>query len=120
MSGLYMITGTLHLVSPGGYLRIMPHWLPFHAELVFWSGIAEIVLGLGLLFPRTRRVAAWGIIGLLVAVFPANIQMAIDWYRSVHVFFPVALLRLPLQVLLIQWAFAYAKRPAVYRLQRTK
>ena len=117
MAVLYMSTGILHLVSPQGYLRIMPDWIPFHEAMVFWSGIAEVTLGLGLLFPRTRRIAAWGIIGLLVAVFPANIQMAVDWYRTTHLFFPVALLRLPLQLVLIQWAFAYAKTPATHRLQ---
>ncbi len=65
--------GTMHFVNPDFYLRIMPPYLPIHLELVYLSGFFEAALGLLLLFPRVTRFAAWGIIALLIAIFPANI-----------------------------------------------
>src|SRR4051812_26809722 len=73
---LFMVgAGTLHFVKPDFYLNIMPPYLPLHLELVYLSGFFEIALGLLLLVPWFSRVAAWGIIALLIAVFPANIYV---------------------------------------------
>ncbi len=84
MSLLYVAAGINHFIHPQTYLRIMPPWLPAPGALVAVSGAAEVLLGLLLLPHRTRRAAAWGVMALLVAVFPANIQMALDWQGAHH------------------------------------
>lgn len=101
----------MHFVSPKVYERIVPPQMPNPAAIVAISGVAEIAGGLGLLVPRTRRFAAWGLVALLVAVFPANIYCAVA-----HVPLPgimgerwVQWLRLPLQLPLIAWAWRYTK-----------
>jgi uncharacterized membrane protein len=109
MAALYILAGVNHFIHPETYLRIMPPWLPEPALLVILSGIAEILLGIGLLWTKTRRVAAWGIILLLVAVFPANIQMALNWHRTGHPHEWIAWARLPLQGVLIWWAWRYTR-----------
>ncbi len=119
MAALYIGGGINHLWHPAFYLQIMPHWLPYHEALVWWSGIAEIVLGVTLLVPKLRRPAAWGIILLLIAVVPANVQMALDWHRTGHPMEWIAWLRLPLQIPLILWAYGFTRRyPAVPRTAR--
>ncbi|RAJ08574.1 putative membrane protein [Chitinophaga skermanii] len=87
----------------------MPPWLPYHDALIYISGIAEIMLGIGLMVKQTRVLAAWGLIALLIAIFPANIQMAINFVREHHPQTWVAFARLPLQLLLIYWAYVYTK-----------
>jgi uncharacterized membrane protein len=72
----YVTTGTLHFIEPDAYLRIMPPYIPWHVAMVRLSGGCEILGGLGLLIPQTRRMAAWGLVALLIAVFPANLYMA--------------------------------------------
>ena len=69
--------GVTHFVSPEPFLRIMPAALPAPLLLVWLSGALEIALGAGLVVARTRRLAAWGLVALYVAVFPANLNMAI-------------------------------------------
>ncbi len=108
---LFIVAGSLHLIFPEPYIRIMPPFLPAPRLLVTISGIAEIAGGAGLLIPYFERVAAYGLVLLLLAVFPANIYMAV-----VHVQFRGLLgkswaqwLRLPLQVPLIWWALQYTK-----------
>ena len=101
--------GINHFARTGFYLRMMPPYLPLHLALVQTSGVAEIVLGVLLLIPRSSFVAAWGLIALLVAVFPANVQMALhpDTFTE---FRPTALWwRLPLQAVLITWSFWYTR-----------
>lgn len=73
---LYILAGALHFINPEFYLKIMPPYLPWHLPLIYLSGIAEIVLGIGLLLPKSREMAAWGVIALLILVFPANIYLA--------------------------------------------
>ena len=107
MSALCVAAGIFHFVSPGFYIRIMPPLLPLHSELVFITGVAEVILGLLLLPPATRPVAAWGIIALLIAVFPANIQMAVNYKNTHNPYLWIAVLRLPLQLVLIRWAWQY-------------
>ena len=101
--------GVNHFIRTGFYLRMMPPYVPFPLAMVQISGVAEIALGLLLLVPAWSAAAAWGLIALLVAVFPANLQMALhpDTFPE---FTPKALwLRLPLQAVLIAWAFWYTK-----------
>ena len=83
--------------------------MPLHKELVLISGIAEVLFALLLLFPVTRRFGAWGIIALLVAVFPANIQMLINYCQQNNPMLWIAVLRLPLQLVLIWWAYGFTK-----------
>jgi uncharacterized membrane protein len=98
--------GVMHFVRPSFYLGIMPPYLPYHLELVYVSGVFEIVGGLGLLVPRLRRAAGIGLIALLVAVFPANVHMALHDLEENGVSYLTVLLwlRLPLQLALIAWA----------------
>jgi uncharacterized membrane protein len=105
MGLLFVLAGVLHFVRPDFYVRIMPPYLPWHLELVYVSGVCEVVLGVLLLLPRYTSLAAWGLIALLIAVFPANLHMALnsDLYPSIS---PIALwIRLPLQGVLIAWAY---------------
>ena len=105
----YAGAGVNHFIHPHFYLQIMPPWLPLHKELIFISGIAEVLFALLLLFPITRRIGAWGIIALLVAVLPANIQMLLNYSRENNPMLWVAILRLPIQLFLIWWAYSFTK-----------
>ena len=107
---IFMVgSGVNHFLNPEFYLRMMPPYLPWHRELVYLSGVFEIVLGVMLVIPRFTKLAAWGIIALLIAIFPANI------YMSTHPqlfpeFNPTGLLiRLPFQALFITWAFWFTR-----------
>jgi uncharacterized membrane protein len=75
---LYFIAGALHFYMPDFYMQIMPAYLPWHLELIYLSGIAEMILGIGLLLPKYRRKAALGLVLLLIAVFPANVYLAFN------------------------------------------
>jgi uncharacterized membrane protein len=110
-SAIFIVSGFLHILHPEPYVRIIPPALPWPGALVFISGVAEILGGVGLLLRRVRRAAAFGLVLLLVAVFPANIYMA-----AARVSFPgflgeswVQWARLPLQIPLIAWALYYTK-----------
>jgi uncharacterized membrane protein len=74
---LYVVAGTLHFTHTRFYVRIMPPYLPAHRALVYASGVAEVAGGLALLHPRTRRRGGWWLIATLLAVFPANVHMAL-------------------------------------------
>jgi uncharacterized membrane protein len=109
---LFAVAGINHFINPAFYPKIMPPYLPWHLALVYLSGGFEIVLGTLLLVPACTRLAAWGLIALLIAVFPANIHMAVN-----HELFPeyselTLWLRLPLQLVLIALAYWYA-RPVI-------
>lgn len=106
----FALAGLNHFINPNFYLKIMPPYLPWHLFLVYLSGCFAIVLGIMLLVPRYTRVAAWGLIALLIVVFPANIHMAVnsELYPNIH---PVALwFRLPLQGVFMAWAYWYTRR----------
>ena len=90
-------------------MKIMPEYLPAHFLLVILSGIAEIVCGLLLLFPNTQNIGAYLTIALLVAVFPANIEMSRKYLVKKKKGFWWTILRLPLQILLIWWAYQLVK-----------
>ncbi len=106
---IFMVgAGTLHFLKPDFYLKIMPPYLPWHLELVYLSGLFEIALGLLLLVPRFTRLAAWGIIALLIAVFPANIYLY--QHQELLPASPLLhLLRLPLQAVFIFWAYWHTR-----------
>jgi uncharacterized membrane protein len=109
-----MTIGVTHFTSPGSFVRIVPAVLPSPLTLVYVSGFFEILGGAGLLVPRLRRAAAWGLILLYVAVFPANVNMAVHHISLAegHPISPALLwLRLPLQAVLILWAY-WLSRPA--------
>jgi uncharacterized membrane protein len=111
LGALYVGAGVLHFVATSAYERIMPPYLPDHRGLVLLSGAFEIAGGVGVLIPQTRRFAAWGLIALLIAVMPANVQMALDHgtkWRSI----PEWMLwsRLPIQLPLIWWAWLYTRQ----------
>lgn len=110
-AGLFVLAGLNHFINPKFYLRIMPPYLPWHLPLVYLSGVAEVVLGVMLLLPRVRRLAAWGLIALLVAVSPANVHMALHPEQYPEVSTILLWARLPLQLLLMAWAYRYAKTP---------
>ena len=104
LSVTFVAAGTLHFVRPDAYERIMPDYLPAHHELVLISGAAEIAGGLGVAFAQTRRWSGLWLAALLLAIFPANVNMAVnsEHFRSIA---PALLwARLPLQGLLIWWA----------------
>ncbi len=87
----------------------MPPWIPLHKEMVFISGVCEILFAVLLISPRTKRLGAWLLIALLIAIFPANIQMALDYYHQHNPQLWLAILRLPLQIPLIWWAYSFTK-----------
>ena len=104
---VFIFAGMLHFVIPKTYAAIVPDWLPAHTELVYASGVAEIAGGAALLHPSTRRIGSLWSIATLLAVFPANVQMALNPDRYEVPGGSVALwLRLPLQAALIAWAHA--------------
>jgi uncharacterized membrane protein len=108
----FVLAGINHFLHPYLYVKIMPPYLPWHLELVYLSGVLEIALGVLLLIPACTTLAAWGLIALLIAVFPANLHMALNapLYHQIH---PVALwLRLPIQGVLIAWAYWFTRRTA--------
>ena len=74
----FVVAGANHFISPDIYLEMMPSWLPLHGPAVFWSGVAEVAGGLMLFFDRTARAGGIFLILLLIAVFPANVNAAID------------------------------------------
>ncbi|MGC1307813.1 MAG: MauE/DoxX family redox-associated membrane protein [Phormidesmis sp.] len=106
---LIIAAGVLHFVIPQPFIKIVPGFLPYPAVLVYISGICEIALGAGLFFPATRQLAAWGLVALFIAVYPANLNMAFNhiklsgipdswWFHGI---------RLPFQFVLIAWAYWY-------------
>lgn len=109
---VFVAAGVLHLLKPAPYIRIVPPWLPAPATLVMVSGICEILGGLGVLLPATRVAAGWGLIALLVAVLPANVQMLIDAHaRHASRLWQLSLaLRIPLQAALVWWIWRATSR----------
>jgi uncharacterized membrane protein len=116
LASLLAGSGLLHLLVPGPYRQIVPHALGHARELVAASAVAELACAVAILLPRTRRAGGWATAALFVAVFPANVQMALDGGISGAGFplnSPVAAwLRLPLQVPLILWATNVARQGA--------
>jgi uncharacterized membrane protein len=113
LTGLMVVAGMNHFLNPGFYLRIMPALIPFHLEIVYLTGLLEVALGLGLLVPASRlgisRLSAWGLIVLFILIFPANVNMALKPDLAPGVAPILLWLRLPLQGVLIAWAWVYTR-----------
>ena len=112
LSVFFIFAGIMHFVIPESYMKIMPGFLPFPRALVLISGALEIAGGLGLLLERTRRVAAFGLVALLLAVWPANVQMLLNAREHDAAGWIQLLLwmRLPLQIPLIWWTWRMTRR----------
>jgi len=108
----FVLAGIMHFVKPRLYEATMPPWLPAHRELVYASGVAEIVGGLALLHARTRRLGGWWLVATLLAVLPANLHMALnpDDFPDVPGGEASLLARLPVQMLFIAWVVTAARR----------
>ena len=106
---IFITAGTLHFVSTDFFMRIMPPFIPWHLFWVYASGVFEIVLGIMLLMPKTSRFAAWGLIVLLIAVFPANIYMAASPQTFPEFGVTGLYVRLLIQFVLIAWAYWLTK-----------
>ena len=110
MAAFYLFTGVSHLLKTEGFIKVIPPFLPWPYAIAILSGVAEIFLAIGLLPKKTRRWAAWGIIALLICVFPANVYMYLARDTKFTEFPAWALLiRLPLQIVLIAWAYVYSR-----------
>jgi uncharacterized membrane protein len=120
MGIFYIVAGLAHFANPGGYLPMMPPYLPWHLALIYLSGLAEFVLGVAVLVEPLRPLAAWGIIMLLIAIFPANLHIALN---NVPLFGAAEgagvwnWVRLPFQGVLIAWAWWYADRSLIQKTQ---
>ncbi len=101
----FILAGANHFIHPATYLAMMPPYLPFPEALNQISGAAEIAGGLGILLPQLRRAAGWGLIALLIAIFPANLQMALHGLPGVSIAPWILWLRLPFQLVLIAWVY---------------
>jgi uncharacterized membrane protein len=122
LGAFFMLAGVTHFTAPDFYVDIVPPYLPAPRALVHVSGVCEIALGFLVLVPATRALAAWGLVALLLAVFPANINQAVHQVPFRHAPgwmpppTPLGLwLRLPVQFVLIAWALWYARDPRVDR-----
>lgn len=104
-----ILAGINHFINPAFYLKMMPPVLPVPLFLIYLSGFFQIALGVLLLIPRFTRYAAWGIIALLIAVYPANIYMAMNAGLFPEYNPTLVYLRLPLQFVMIAWAFWHTK-----------
>ncbi len=104
---LMVLAGLSHFFADGVYIKIVPGFLPYPAEIVYFTGVLEVLGGIGLLIPGISQVAAWGFVLLYIAVYPANINMAVNnihidnipdgnWFQAI---------RLPFQFVLIAWAW---------------
>ena len=113
LGAVFVVAGVMHFVAPRPFADVVPRELPRPMALVYLSGVAEILLGLGVMVPRTRRLSAWGLIGLLLAVFPANVNMAVRDVAVRGVSYEPAdwmlWARLPLQGVLVLWAWWYTR-----------
>ena len=105
MCVFYVGIGIKHFTNPTWFVKIVPPFLPYKLSLVYISGFFEILFGSMLLFPITRYIAAWGLILLLIAVFPANIYLAMTNGAALNTTPFIAWGRLPFQFLFIAIAY---------------
>ena len=110
LGAFFLGAGSLHFLKPKPYVATVPDVLPRKLEIVYASGVAEIAGGALVLPERTRRAAGWWLIATLVAVFPANVNMAVHAERFRSVPEPLLWARLPVQALLIAWVWRVAAR----------
>ncbi len=120
MGAVYIVAGINHFWHPDPYLKMVESFLPYPLAMIYISGIAEVACGLGLMIPVTRRLAAFGLIFLLLAIFPANIYMAMahDKWPEIPVWILYA--RLPLQLVLLYLANIYTKTSSSFYGEKRK
>jgi uncharacterized membrane protein len=109
LSLFFTYAGIDHLVSPGFYVSIMPPWIPWHLELVYLSGVFEVMGGIGVLIPRFRAMAGSGLVLLLIAVYPANLHMAFNPHLFPDIPLVALYIRLALQFLAFYWAYTVTR-----------
>ncbi len=107
MGGMYVVAGLAHFIWPKAYVKIMPKWLPWHLELVYLSGIFEVLFGILVMVPSTQEIGAWGLIATLVGVFPANIDMLVTNTSKKWWYMLILWVRIPIQFWLIYWAWMF-------------
>ena len=109
MSLFYISTGIKHFTNVDWFMKIIPPYLNYHKELVYLSGTFEIILGIMLIFEKTRFLAGWGLILLLIAVFPANIYLVQTNGAAMNTSLVLAWGRLPFQAVFIAIAYWHSK-----------
>ena len=109
MSIFYIVIGIKHFTNVEWFMKIMPPYLPYHKELVYLSGAFEIIFGMMIIFEKTRTLGAWGLILLLIAVFPANIYLAQTNGAAMNTSAAIAWGRLPFQAIFIAVAYWHSK-----------
>ena len=107
MATMYCIAGIMHFIKPKAYLRIMPRYLPKHKLLVALSGIAELILGIALCFQQTKSFAVFGIIAMLIVFLSVHFYMLSGKKASAGIPKWLLILRIPLQFVLMYWAYYY-------------
>ena len=107
MACIYILAGIMHFVYPTMYERIIPSWIPSRKGAVYLSGVLEIAFGAALFFPATKNLALYGIIALLILFLPVHTHMLRDSKAAMGIPTWVLILRIPLQGLLIYWAYVY-------------
>ena len=110
MGVIYSILGVVHFTHTGFYRPFMPKFLPAHDLLIYLSGVAEILLGIGVLFPQTRILALWGLIAMLIVFLIVHVNMLFP-SNGLGISHWILWLRLPIQFLLIYWAFINLPNP---------
>ena len=105
LSAFFINVGIDHFINPDFYLSIMPPAFPLHLEAVYISGLFEVLGGLGVLIPRLRKFSGWGLIALLIAVYPANIYMALTPEAFPDVPLSALYIRLVFQFIFFYWAY---------------
>ena len=109
LSLFFIYFGIDHFINPEFYLSIMPPAFPLHAEAVYISGFFEILGGISVLIAPLRKIAGWGLVALLICVYPANIYMAITPEAFPEISIELLYFRLPLQFLFIYWAYSVTR-----------
>ena len=109
LSVFFIYFGVDHFINPNFYLSIMPPSFPLHLEAVYISGLFEILGGIGVLLSKTRKLAGWGLFALLIAVYPANIYMALTPEAFPDIPLSALYFRLVLQFLFFYWAYSVTR-----------
>jgi uncharacterized membrane protein len=109
-SAVYLIAGIIHFINPEFYISILPNWFPLQSEAVFISGIAEIILALGLLHPKTQKISAFLITAMLIVFFfLVHIPMLFNFHGFKDAVWWIAVIRIPIQFVLIAWSWYFVK-----------
>ncbi len=116
MAAIYYVAGFTHLLAPELYEPLMPTWVHLPAKAIFWSGILEITLATLLLFAKTRVAAAYLIIAMLIVYLPIHVQHVDDCLGENHQHWWIFAIRVPMQFLLMRWAWSFTS-PAVQNSQ---